>query len=183
MPHCEEMGEQVRNKSSPPGVPMQRMGGVGSMYSNAQSHSSSISSTLSPSALARLQISADSIALPRIFGSVSDQSLPRSGSLNDCGNAPESGGGGDGRTLPCSKGQEKFEPSNFSKIGPLVLQKVVRTESLYGIGLAVNQDGEGKMRVGKAADLQNRAGQNINSAVQEGDTLLAVDGVVCFSLV
>lgn len=196
MPHYEgqrdcSVGEQLRNKSSPPSVPIpqrQRMEDVGSVHANAQSPSSSVSRKRSPSALSGPQVLADcSIASPHAFGSVFAKEggvgYQRSGSLparrDGGGDAPESGRGAGGRRSPSSKGPEKCEPSKLSKNGPLVLQKVVRTESLYGIGLAINQDRDGTMKAGKAADLRNRAGQNISCAVQEGDTLLAVDGVVC----
>jgi len=60
---------------------------------------------------------------------------------------------------------------------PIALQKGVHTEFLYGIGVAIDFITNGPVIVQKVANLRNRAGLLINCQVQEGDTLLAVDGV------
>jgi hypothetical protein len=63
------------------------------------------------------------------------------------------------------------------KSGPIVLQKAVRCQGLYGIGMAIDLDEGAPRVVRKVIDLRNGADQVINSAVKEGDILLAVNGL------
>ena len=63
------------------------------------------------------------------------------------------------------------------KNGPIVLQKAVRCHGLYGIGMAIDLDEGAPRVVRKVIDLRNGADQVINSAVKEGDILLAVNGL------
>jgi hypothetical protein len=63
------------------------------------------------------------------------------------------------------------------KNGPIVLQKAVRCQGLYGIGMAIDLDEGAPRVVRKVIDLRNGADQVINFAVKEGDILLAVNGL------
>lgn len=77
----------------------------------------------------------------------------------------------------CAGGERETLQRVLPQNGPVVLRKVVRCEGLYGIGMAIDLDEGGPLVVRQVRDLRNGNNHVINSAVKEGDVLLAVNGL------